>query len=451
MSHERSRPMADWLSRVLTRPQEELARWERALRFPYDLGRFGARQLKQDRASQMAGALAFRTLFALLPVLVVATVLARAFRGFDSLLEWFAGVFQELRWDQLQLTQSNGGGTGNVNTGETLSHWALGLIDGVREINFAAIGWVGVAVVIYSAIGLMITIEKCFNSIYRAPEGRSWLRRLTLYWTVLTLGPAAIYAATFLGRYSDTLLSEQSGWWSVLRAAPLIWSLTASWIVTFALYKLIPNTHVTVRPALVGALVAAVLLEIGKRILGAYFVNAVSFSQLYGSLGLIPVFMFWVYLMWLVILFGLEVSATLQMLRGRRLEEMESTKELTGLVDPGSLLTVMQVVARRFESSEPSTARDIADETSISEATVARMFQRLAEAGILHRLDREDGGVTLARSPDNITADELLEVGFQMVDEGVAGPRPAVMQRLRDAQRGLAAQVTLSAMAAGEE
>ncbi|MHC4711052.1 MAG: YhjD/YihY/BrkB family envelope integrity protein, partial [Planctomycetota bacterium] len=169
-------------------------------------------------------------------------------------------------------------------------------------MNVAAIGWVGLAVVIYSAIGLMVTIEKSFNIIYRAPEGRSWPRRLTVYWTVLTLGPGAIVAAMWVGNWIDSIFPEQAGWWSILRAAPVLWNYVALWMVTFAIYKLIPNTNVTYRPALFGALLAAILLEMGKRTLGAYFANAVSFGQLYGSLGLIPVFMFWVYVMWLIVL-----------------------------------------------------------------------------------------------------------------------------------------------------
>ncbi|MHC4208261.1 MAG: YhjD/YihY/BrkB family envelope integrity protein [Planctomycetota bacterium] len=226
----------------------------------------------------------------------------------------------------------------------------------------------------------------------------------------------------------------------------MLWNYVALWLVTFAIYKLIPNTNVTYRPALFGALLAAILLELGKRMLGAYFANAVSFSQLYGSLGLIPVFMFWVYVMWLIVLFGLEVSATLQMLGGRRrLEEIEA-RERTGLVDPTSVLLVMQFVARQFEESRPTTAREIADEVALSESTVVQMIEYLIVAGILHRLDREDGAVALSRPPDQVSADELIEVGYRLADEGVER-RSALIGRLREAQKALAGQVTLANLA----
>jgi membrane protein len=446
MALQRVKALVDWLGRIMTQPQNELNRFQKTLRFVYDLGRHGARQLQHDRAPQMAGALAFRTLFALLPVLVLGTVLIRVFRGFDQMEGKMAELFTRLGLDKFQVTGATMDPDGAVATGKSLSQWLLGLFDQVEQINIAAIGWVGVAVVIYSAVGLMVTIEKSFNIIYRAPEGRSWPRRLTVYWTVLTLGPGAIVAAMWVGNWLDSFFPEQAGWWSILRAAPALWNYVALWLVTFAIYKLIPNTNVTYRPALFGALLAAVLLELGKRTLGAYFANAVSFSQLYGSLGLIPVFMFWVYVMWLIVLFGLEVSATLQMLGGRRrLEEIEA-RERTGLVDPTSVLLVMQYVARQFEHSRPTTAREITDEIALPESTVVQMIEYLIVAGILHRLDRGDGAVALARPPDQVSADELIEVGYRLADEGVER-RSALIERLRDAQKSLAGQVTLAALA----
>ncbi len=434
---------------MMTQPLDELSRFQRTLRFVYDLGRYGARQLQFDRAPQMAGALAFRTLFALLPVMVLGTVLVRALRGFEQMQDKLAELFARLGLDEYHVSGGKSleeGGDAAVAAGQSLSDWLMGLISQVKEINLAAIGWVGVVVVIYSAIGLMVTIEKSFNIIYRAPEGRSWPRRLTVYWTVLTLGPGAIWGASYVGSWIEGLVSQQGGWWSLFKATPVLWNYLTLWLVTFALYKLIPNTNVTFRPAAFGALLAAVLLELGRRTLGAYFANAVSFSQLYGSLGLIPVFMFWVYVMWLVILFGLEVSATLQMLGGRRLEEIES-KQHSGLVDPTAVLLVTQVVARHFEHSHPTTARQISDETGIAESTVMRMIDELVLAGFLHRLDRGDGSVALAQPPDQVSADELIEIGYHMADEGTTGARSVIIQRLREAQKKLAGQITLAKLA----
>ncbi len=75
------------------------------------------------------------------------------------------------------------------------------------------------------------------------------------------------------------------------------------------------------------------------------------------------------------------------------------------------------------------------------------MLQHLVEAGILHRLDRPDVAVALARSPQEVGADQLIEIGFRMVDEGSVGRRPALLHQLREVQKSLAGQVTLATLA----
>jgi membrane protein len=101
----------------------------------------------------------------------------------------------------------------------------------------------------------------------------------------------------------------------------------------------------------------------------AYISNALTLSYLYGTVGLVPILMLWVYVMWLCILFGLEVSATLQTLGGRRrLEEMDRKRRRQALIEPASILLVMEVIAERFQQSQPIAIRIIAEETSLPEA-----------------------------------------------------------------------------------
>jgi membrane protein len=293
----------------------------------------------------------------------------------------------------------------------------------------------------------MVTIENSCNIICRAPEGRSWTRRVPIYWTVLTFGPLAIAMTMYFTSRFEGWMQGSQIWTPLLTAAASLWSFAVLWLVLFALYKLVPNTNVSTRPALIGACIAALLVELGKRTLDAYFQNAVSFSQLLGSLGLVPIFMFWMYLMWLIVLFGLEVGNTLQMLGGRRLEEMEHARRAPGLVDPASVLVIMEFVAGRFAHARPTTPREIADHAGLPEATVQNLLDRLGEADFVNRLDREDGAVCLARPPDQITADQLIEIGFHLVDEG-AGERSSLLDQLRDAQRSLAAESTLATLVA---
>jgi membrane protein len=440
MPHPRIQRVIDWLRRVVHEPRHELTRWQAMARFAYDLGRFGARQLSQDKAPQMAGALAFRTLFSLIPVLVVVTVLARALRGGESFLEMAREVFEALGLYRIVAPGATVEQT--VSLGELLES----LMQQATGLNLAALGWVGLAVLVYAAISLMVTIENSFNSICRAPEGRSWTSRLLLYWTVLTLGAVPIGLTLYVNSQVQGWLEGMTSWQWVLTVANIVWSFVVVWLFMVAIYRLVPSLAVGVRSIMIGAFVAAVLLKIGEESLGAYLKNLVSIQRLYGSLGLAPLFMFWVYLMWLIVLFGLEVAVTLHWLGGRRLEEMQERSRPTGLIDPAAVLAVMQVVVERFDSSAGSTPSHIAEATGLPERTVSLMFERLVAAGILHRLDREDAAVALARPPERVSGRELIDIGFELVSQGEGGRAETVLRRLRDAQRTLADELTLAGL-----
>ena len=90
------------------------------------------------------------------------------------------------------------------------------------------------------------------------------------------------------------------------------WDIALGWLGLLFLYRMVPTSKVDLRPAMIGAFLATVLLSVGKGTLGLYFSHAMSLRHMYGSLGLVPVFMFWLYLMWLIILLGLQVTAILQ-------------------------------------------------------------------------------------------------------------------------------------------
>ena len=431
-----------WLKRVITQPLQELDRWQMAVRFAYDLGRFGARQLRQDRAQDMAAALAFRTLFGLLPVLVVATVLVKAM----GMQQHFLGPLNELFafWglDQVQilLPGESGGAT------ETLAVWLGARVREAESVSLAAIGWVGLGLTVYAAISLVVTIEDCFNVIYQAPQGRPWSRRVPLYWFVLTISPVVVVASTYVNDWFEQQLASLHVPPGVTVASGLAWSVGAIWVLMILLYRLFPNAVVRRRPAIIGALVAAILLEIGKRSLGLYLQNALSLSQLYGSLGLIPLFMFWVYLMWLAVLFGLQVSSTLQHLHGRQLAELRQQVQAV-VIDPGVVVALLQCIAERFLAGQTASLEQLARATRLPEPVVERLVDGLVQARLLHRVADVESQFALSRPPDQIRLGQLLDFAFAAVDREIgAAPAARWLDQLRAAQKNVAGDATLQSL-----
>lgn len=433
-----------WLRQAVTEPQRNLDDLQRRVRNAFEIARFCLRHLSEDRAPQMAASLAFRTLFGILPVLVVATIAARSLLG-DRFQDVTHQIIAWLGLNDVQIIPPEIGGVSDtVNSIEPvgLGAWLDGIVATASRVDISALGWVGVAVVIFSALWVMVTIENSFNVICRARTGRSWTRRLLVYWCVLTFGPVMLGIMPWLWGSASVVFESLPNWVWLGETIKVGSSLVMFWLVMLVVYMWVPNARVHFKPALVGAFVAAVLLEVGKRSLGAYMSNAFSMSSLYGSLGLIPVFMFWMYLMWMFVLVGLEVAAILQALRSRNLRAMH-IDELGGLIDPAAILLLMAAVSNAFQSGKSLTPEAAIQATGLQPPIVNAMLERLEQHGFLHAV--EDGaGFTLARPPKDIPARALMDVAFELVDDTALRQPSPLLAGLRDAQRQFTAKTSLA-------
>ena len=428
------------LRQAITQPRDELDRWQRAARYVYDLGRCGLLQLTYDRAPQMAGELAFRTLFSLLPVMVVGTLVVKAL-GMEAWIdEPIDHMLAAIGLSDVRVVPRDGG-----IESETLSLWLQQRFQEASQVNVAAIGWVGVLVTVYAAISLVVTVENSFNTIYRVQRGRPWSRRVPLYWFMLTVSPLVLVLGTYLNGEIETSFATFEVWGWVSRIISVVWSLLILWIIMSLLYLFLPSTHVNARSAISGALVAAILLEIGKRTLGAYLQNALSISQLYGSLRLVPLFMFWVYLMWLVILFGLEVSAIMQTVHGGRFAVHGPLAAGAFVLEPTTVVQLMEVVAKDFYAGKSSTFDELMDKASLPESVVEEITAQLLREKLIHEVAGEHRSFTLAVDPDSMDAQQIIQVAFDMADRQQLR-RSALTDRLRQVQRQSVHEDTLASL-----
>ena len=329
------------------------------------------------------------------------------------------------------------------------------LEDRIAEVSFTSIGIVGLVLLIWAAIGLVATVEDVFNQVFVAPHGRSWTMRVVIYWAVITLGPVLIGLSLWLTGQVLAWIEDVGAYlpgfaeWT-LDALSRLAAFFATWLLMTLLYVLLPNTSVKLRSAVIGALVAAVLWEVAKWGFQLYLTNAVGYSALYGTLGLIPLFLFWVYLTWLIVLFGLELTYALQTMRGRNdgFERKPETGEL--LLDPRWLVPMMATVASAFDRGGSVTSNALADRLSLSSPAVTLLAQKLTDAGLLHQLpggEEEQTRYTLARPPGRITVASLLELGQSWGMDAQAtrrAPAHELVEQLGRAQHEAAAQLTLA-------
>jgi len=252
------------------------------------LARHVWKHFTEDRCLEEAASLSYTSLLAMVPLLAVIFGIVAAFPVFaewsDQLKSFIFDNFLPAANEQVQ---------GYLNT----------FLDSTSSLALP-----GTVFLIITALLLMFRIEVAFNRIWRVDRSRTILNRVVMYWAVLTLGPMLIGAAIALSVQMvfgplvlDTAMS--SAWQKV-------GIFLLSWTVFSLIFLLVPNRSVRFRDALIGALLSAVLFELAKQGFVAYVSNA-NYAVIYGALATIPIFLFWLYLVWIVILFGASLAASL--------------------------------------------------------------------------------------------------------------------------------------------
>lgn len=431
--------------------------------------------------TRMAAALTYRTIFGLIPVLAIGVALLGAFSTEDQVRDNIRRVLHFSGLTEIQVTEPPTGEQAEgdpaapppapvasdgspATTTKGLDGWIEDIVAKTRGVSYSGIAIIGLLTLAYAAISMLVEVELAFNQIFHAPGARSWGRRLTQYWTLLTLGPVLLFLSFAVGERfigwvrefaSDAATQE---WQSALLAAVgFLSTVCISTIMLFVVYIVVPNTRVRLLPALAGAVAAAALWEIGKWGFRGYVAMG-GVSKLYGAVALVPLFMFWIYVTWLIVLAGLQLAFSIQMYREVR-ELGPSVWERflrprgsdPAVVDASVSLPLMAVIARRFAGGQPVRAADLGGEFALTETIVLDMLQRLAGAGLLHRVEtgeENDRAFALSRPPETISAEEVLLAGDRPWDGADRCPQADLLRRTRDARLAAVRGKTLAEVAA---
>jgi len=226
-----------------------------------------------------------------------------------------------------------------------------------------SVGTVGGISLILIVLLLFKTVEDTFNEIWGVHRGRSLLTRIVYYWTILTLGAVLFFASVtllgagaFLGVFKETIAHLP---FSGEFAAALRWSLPAcSFALLVALltvfYRVIPHTRVFWRAAFTGALVVASLLLLNNYLTFLYVRRVILTESLYGSLGFPLVVMFGLYIFWLYVLIGGQISYAVQNVHFRN--SQAAWARLSNTMRERLCLVVLLTICRRFHAGLPPVA-----------------------------------------------------------------------------------------------
>jgi len=258
-------------------------------------------RIRDDRLPQMAASLAYRTLLGMVPVLVVATIVARGLMA-ENFPVFVGQIIEMLGLQGIEV----------ISDGKpvALDNWVRQLVSQAGTVNLSTLGWVGITVVVVTAIWLVAGVEDSLNQIARSKISRTWARRILLYWFLLTAGPMLLatvpFVTTKLAKASDALPQ----WLWLIWFAKLTFSIGLTWLLLWVIYTVVPTTELKSRDLVAGALAAALCIEIGRRFLSVYVMHVLTTKgSIYGSLGIAPIFMLWLYFMWLFVLLGVSLAS----------------------------------------------------------------------------------------------------------------------------------------------
>lgn len=260
----------------------------------------------EHNCGQLAAGIAYYVLFSVFPLLIFLVAVVGIFLN-DSAQQDIVDQVMKV----VPLSETSG--RDNVEQA----------VNAVSGSSGPAVGLIGVVGMAWAASGMFGAVRRSLNIIYHEQEhSRPWVQAKLIDLS-LVLGVGIFFGFSIFvtgalrvirSRSQDLAalgdLSEQLGWaWTLgIIAIPFVFSFVA---FTF-IYWIIPARNGTLTSALPGAFIAAIAFEAVKNLFGYYVQNFSNFDVVFGSLGAVAAFLFWVFISAQILLFGAEISRTFQ-------------------------------------------------------------------------------------------------------------------------------------------
>jgi membrane protein len=339
----------------------------------------------EDRCAQIAASLTFTTLLSLVPLITIALTMFSAFPVFDD----FSNEIKTFLLDNLMPDKA----------GAVITRYMQQFAESATRLTA-----VGVILLTVTAMLMMLTIDQAFNVIWRVSKPRPLVKRLLIYWAVLTLAPLLVGASLSL---TSWLVGLSMGYAKhipvfgvgTLKILPVLFTALAFKL----LFQLVPNRHVPSAHAWIGALVASAAFETMNRGFGYYISHFPSYKLVYGAFASIPIFLLWIYLSWLMILVGAVIAASLSYWGAPT--KHNGNSPLGQMLDA---LHVLGVLAQGLEAGKISTLPQLSKSLRLGYDELETILEKLASVGMAQKA--EGGGWLLMRDPAHLYAAELLDL-----------------------------------------
>lgn len=335
-----------------------------------------------------ASSLTFVTLTSLVPILAVAFALVKGFGMSASQME----SWMQVGWLQQMPAQ--------------FQQFVQQVLDIVNNTNFSALGPVGLAVFVLTAVLVLANVEKSFNRVWGVEKERSILRQVTSYTSVLVLLPLLIGVVVWLKAqivFNEKILSIDADVWAQKLASFLI-----MWLAIGFLYIFVPNTRVRLRPAFISSLLTTLVFLGWMKMFIVMQTGVARYGLIYGAFAAVPVFLFWMYVTWVILLLGAEFTFALQNSDTYQLESGADSASIRSRI----LLTLMilRQAGRAMESGKGLfDAAKFAQKNKAPIRLINTVVAILVRKNYLAQVTTRDAGFVLMRAPESIRLRDLVE------------------------------------------
>ena len=350
------------------------------------------RDFIENLVKLQAMALAFKTLLSIAPLLAVIFSILKGFGVHNRIEPVLAEALAPLG-----------------ERGQEVTSHLIGFVD---KMSAGALGSVGVVTLFITVLSLMGTIEQAFNTIWRVRFPRKLARRFSDYLSVLLVGPVLVFAALTItatlqsNSFVRTLLALEPFGTVMLIMLRIVPYVTLWGAFTFS-YLFIPNTRVRLRSALVGGLVAAILWQTVGWGFATFVASSTRYYAIYSSFAILLLFLLWLYVGWVIVLLGAQVSHAHQHIRfyyGHRENLARSPAGREKLA-----LQLLLLIGRNFHQGlSPMSITDLANRLQLPAALVKDFLEMFQQSRLVLPLADEETFV-LGRAAEKIRIKEILD------------------------------------------
>jgi len=284
----------------------------------------------KDDVPRLGASLAYYTLFAVSPILIIVIAIAGSVFGAEAVRGQIVGEIDGL-------------------IGRQGAEAVQSIVQGAHRNPTGTVAFIiGTATLLIAASGAFLELQHALNTIFRVKTDprksgieRLILSRLRSFGLVVSIGfllLVSLLVSAALSALSTRMQHSELGGPVLVQGVNLVVSLAVMTLLFGLIYRVLPDVRLAWRDVWTGALVTAMLFSIGKFLIGLYLGQS-SVASSYGAAGSVVVLLVWVYYSAQVLLLGAEFTRVYAEYRRGRAPA------------PNNL-------ARRDPGAHPSVARD---------------------------------------------------------------------------------------------